>query len=313
MAVKTAHAKKKMTKRKEVVPVTPLPDVFDEETSVQAKPTMVAETEIEAKPKEAEALPTPRAPRIVTEIEEEKEETKGESVSSEPSFTVRQNGVAVEQKLPSFFVDKESENQAEAVPTNSEMATEQTAGEKALEEAMPQAFVGEVRQVASEVKRERKGTLVTVFIVLGMILVAGGIVGLFFLNTKRQNGSAQTSAATPVVEATPEPTPTVIVTTASASASLVTEEMKQGIKVNVLNGTTIKGLAAKEAAIIKKNGYTLGTVGNGDPASAGKIVVPTGKLDLGEDIKALLPDITLSVSEDAKATTITVTLGEPSQ
>ncbi len=320
-----------MAKKKEVLEVTQLPDVFDEDSSTMAKPVVIHSDDQAEKisasvaqvDQEDEKLPSPRPPRIVTEVEEEelvvptepeaKEEMPPASEPlEEPTFTVRQNGQTVEQKLPAFFVDG-SESVSSEKPQDEALPVEPQSQEtQALEAAVPQAFVSEVRQVATEVKRERKGTLVTIFIIFGMILVAGGVLGLFVMNTRKQNGAQSTPEPTAVVEATPEPTPTVIINTGDmGSTASVSAEVKKEVKVNVLNGTAIKGLANKEAAILRKNDFTIGTVGNGDPAKAGTIVVPTGRLDMGEEIKSLLTDITFTVTEDAEVTAITVTLGEP--
>jgi hypothetical protein len=187
----------------------------------------------------------------------------------------------------------------------------QSSETQVLEEVIPQAFVGEVREVAREVKQEKKSALVTTFLILGMILVAAGVVGLYILGTKKSGTPAPTPTPTPTpLQATPTPTPTVIINTATESAELtpVTD-----LKVNVFNGTTIKGLAAKEAAVLKKAGYTIGNVGNGDPTKAGTITVPTGETAAATGIQSALSKFTFTVKEDAKATSITVVLPEPNE
>lgn len=308
MAAKKAHPKKN-AKKKEEIKLSHLPDVFEEPSagSPEGENVVVtvveSETTVTAEPM-AEDLPSPRPPRIVTEVEEEKEEVldeekvKQSDAETEPTFTVRQNGQTIEQELPSFFAEKKKE----------EAPTAQSPEQQILEAAVPQAFVGEANEVATEVKKERKGVLVTFFIILGMILLAGGIVGLFLVSSKK---GETTIVSTPQVAATPAPTPSPKVIVSTETIASASAELKQSVKVNVLNGTAIKGLAAKEAAVLKQNGFTLGTVGNGNPALAGTIVVPTEKLVLGEEIKALLSDFTFTVTEDSKVSAITVTLGEP--
>ena len=68
--------------------------------------------------------------------------------------------------------------------------------------------------------------------------------------------------------------------------------------------------AAKEAAVLKAAGFTTGTVGNGKPENAGTIVVAPTYKGLVSEIQTLLKDFTFTVKEDAKMTTIQVTLGE---
>ncbi len=304
--------------------VAHIPDVFDEDAEA-AKKTAPVSVEVEERitvvEPPGEDLPAPRPPRVVTEVmTEETESVAGEASGEDakPSFTVRQNGMTVEQKLPSFFVEGEDQaltKEDETPPAvDTTVSMPQTPEEKMLETVVPQAFVGEVSQVAREVKQEKKGTLVTFFIILGMILVAVGAVGLYILSVKKNTQvvtPAPTSQPTPVAQATPAATPTVIVTTATGSAVPTTSSPTTKLKVNVLNGTKVKGLAAKEAALLKKAGYVLGTVGNGDPGKAGTITVPTGSSSVAEGIKSILSNFTFTVSEDPKAKDITVTLGDP--
>jgi hypothetical protein len=333
MAVKKTTRRPSM-KKKEPMKVTKLPDVFDEEASAKPIAPIAPVEDLEVEPTivepQPEELPSPRPPRIVTEVEEEQPETQSEpsetsvpeekapetttELPTEPTFTVRQNGQTVEQKLPSFFVGESDDKVSEADPI-AELPTEPQSQEtQVLESVVPQAFVGEVREVAREAKRERKGALVTVFIIIGMILVAGGVLGLFVMSTRKQGGNQPTPQPSAEVMATPEPTPTIIVNTATSSATAsVSAEIKKEVKVNVLNGTAIKGLANKQAAILRENDFVVGTVGNGDPTKAGTIVVPEGRLDLGEEIKTLLTEFSFTVSEDSTVKAITVTLGEPQE
>lgn len=316
MSVKKT-GRKPAAKTKEDLSLTHLPDVFDEGLVKSVSPPKEVDVAKKTLVEETEKLPSPKPPRIVTEIEETPETipaqvspgspTSPATEQGEPTFTVRQNGQEIEQKLPTFL----AEGQESSSPSVPEPSVSQ---DKTLETAVPQAFVSEVREVASEVKRERKGTLVTIFILLGMVLVAGGVVGLFVMNTKKQEGTV-TPTASPVSEseATPSPTPTIIIDTESQTPEAsVSAEVKKEVKVDVLNGTAIKGLAAKEAANLRKAGFSIGAVGNGEPSKAGTIVVPEGKLALGEEIKAVLANYTFTVSQDAQVSVITVTLGEPS-
>lgn len=333
---KRPHSKQTKQVLPKDAPVGHIPDIFDEEgtdasvipSQRSARTPLVVEVEdIQAEvtqipengANDESDLPAPTAPPA----QEEETFTASQTNTSpirEPSFTVRANGQEIEPKLPSFFAensrkvetvaDEQVSEHHNVVPVAS-MSAPQSEETKVLEAIVPQAFVGEVREVAKEVKQEKKSALVTFFIILGMLLVAGGVIALYILGTKKADGPSATPAPTPIVEATPNLTPTVIVNTATPSGELTTPTTD--LKVNVFNGTAIKGLAAKEAAVLKKAGYTIGNVGNGDPTKAGTITVPTGETAVAQGIQAALADFTFTVTEDAKATSITIVLDEPTE
>jgi hypothetical protein len=333
-------ALKSLPKRdKNEEPVVPhIPDVFDEdekETVAPAKQPVTIEVEtteitingVEETPEEAtedevpddvvseptpsDDLPLPDLPRssrgMTTSVEEV---TSSALPESEP---VMEESNLKDPELPAFFSEPQVEKKEEKTPVVSMLNTPQTKEEKILEAAIPQAFVGELAEVSKEVKREKKGALITTFIVVGMILIAAGLVGLYWVTSRKSMGNTQPTP-TPTVVATPVPTPLIIIhdTPASSSASM-SAQIKKALKVNVLNGTKVVGLAAKEASVLKKAGFTIGTVGNGDPDNAGTIVVPTGKLDIGNTVKDALTNFTFTVTEDEKVKDITVTLGQPTE
>lgn len=259
------------------------------------------------------------------EVEEEEEnELPARETMPEPKAEPIINNHAKEEDadlppLPSFFKESQEEPQPEASSRpEPAMSVPNLEAQKVIESTLPQAVVGELHEVSREVKSEKRGALITIFIISGMLLVAAGLIGLYLVSTKRLNFgplAVATPMPTPEVTATPQATPTVIVhdQTATPAAALDLTAAKKSTKVNVTNGTKIVGLAAKEAAVLKKAGFTLGTVGNGDPQAAGTIVVPTGKSDFGNAIKDALPDFAFTVTENAKAKDVTVTLDAPSK
>lgn len=343
MAVKKTHPSKQ-TKREPISepPIDRIPDIFDEDgarsvvpsLSPRRGPMMVeiedvtvdviepqAENSVPESIPQENDLPTPTEP-VMPEFSEapiepervirDDRETIPSEESLSPTYTVRSNGRDVEPALPSFFTEASTPPMSQTVSSQpqeeSNIAPVQDTS--MLEAMVPQAFVGEVREVATEAKQEKKSAFVTFFIIAGMILVAGGVIGFYVLSTRK---SAPASAPSPLVDATPMPTPLVVVQTATNSAQTApadTTTPTTKLKVNVQNGTATKGLAAKEAAVLKKAGYTIGTVGNGDPALKGTIIVPTGQSDAATGIQSALSDFTFKVKEDAKATAITVVLGE---
>lgn len=318
VAKKATETKHKSTRHVATPVTTDLPDIFDEDSQVGGQ-ARVESPRVEEEPAQVVPeidLPAPRAPSVRTEVvpelslpeQDEMKATESPAPSREAqTFTVRQNGKEVEQKLPDFFVPD-----TDTTPTAVEPKGEALTQTNVLESVVPQAFVGEVRQVAGEVQSEKKGTKITALIILGLLLLAGGVIGLLSLNAKRGENQKILPTPTPMtqVEATPTPTPTIVIKTATQSAS-VDPGLWKSLRVHVLNGTTVKGLAAKEAAVIKKLGFTIASVGNGEVARAGTIVVPEGKLDAGEAIQAGLENYVFTVSEDPKAKELTVVLGTP--
>lgn len=317
-------------------PIDHIPDIFDEDGASSVIPSVkpgrgptVVEVEditidvvepdlsvptIPEMPEEENDLPTPTVPFVPRSTPSEPELVsvpESDELSKEstaPMYSVRSNGQDVEPQLPSFFTQSTTAPVSQTIQEE-ESNVRSVQDTTMLEAMVPQAFVGEVREVATEAKQEKKGALVTFFIIVGMILVAGGVVGLYLISTHK---STPAPSPSPIVDATPLPTPVVVVNTATSSAQTIGgESATTKLKVNVLNGTTTKGLAAKEAAVLKKSGYVIGETGNGDPKLKGTIIVPTGQTDVATGIQSALSGFTFTVKEDAKATSITVVLGEP--
>lgn len=181
-----------------------------------------------------------------------------------------------------------------------------------VEAAVPQAFVGEIHEV-SEGGGSKKKIIGIVLIVFALLLLAGGLFLLFGRGLLTPTESEPVSVA-PVTQSSPTPTASPLATgsaqlTATASGELT--ELKKKFSVSVLNGTSISGLAGKQADILRKAGYTMGSIGNGAARNAGTIVAPKEAAPLVADIQKLLSDFTFTATESATAKNITVTLGEP--
>ncbi len=183
-----------------------------------------------------------------------------------------------------------------------------------MDGALPQAVIGEINEASGgDDKRKLIGI---VLIVVALIVLLAGILVVY---AKKLSSPTVVPTPTPMLtQPTMAPTPVPTATpVASGSGSLVATDsaefadMKKKIKVDVLNGTKISGLASKQAALLKAAGYTTGRVGNGDAEAAGTIVVPTGHTPIAKDIQNILKDMTFTVTEDKKATAVVVTLGEP--
>ena len=280
-------------------PSIPAPSMSDSEMSDLPKPFSRPEAISRIVP--PPSIPRPIEPPVadVSPVED--------PVEPEPEL------VAVDEpSLPDFFTNPEPQDDAplkiNGLPIQDMTQTEQTPEEKMLEETVPQAYISETREIAKEVRSEKRNMLVTISIVVGAILVVVGLGGLALSTIISKPSPTVSTAATPKATTQPVASTTPV---ASASATPTASTTSKPLKVNVYNGTTIKGLAAKEAAILKDAKMTLGTVGNGDPKLAGTIIVPTGKKEVGTQIEGLLTGFTFKITESATATEISVTLGEP--
>lgn len=247
------------------------------------------------------------------------------AVMQEPQMAVPQQApqveysgtpMATEPALPSFFEQDLKPGTPVQTPMTQPMdQTTAPIGQPVspMQSGVPaQAFVGEINE-AAEGGGNTKKIIGIVLVILAIIVLA---IGGLFLYAKSLFAPVELPKATP----TPLPTVRPVATPAtspiasdSGKVASVSAEMKKKVKVDVLNGTKIAGLATKEAAVIKKAGYTTGTVGNGVPANAGTIVVSPTYKAIAADIQKLLADFTFTVKEDEKMTTVQVTLGEPKE
>lgn len=150
-----------------------------------------------------------------------------------------------------------------------------------------------------------KRTVALILLILALLLLgAGGVVwytrSIFAPVTLPQ----ETPTPMPSIEPIMTPAP-VASDSAVASASAL---LKGKVKVDVLNGTKVAGLASTNASILKTAGYVMGRVGNGE--SAGTIVYDPQYEVLAKDIQKLLTKFTFTLNPVAGEKTIVVTLGE---
>ncbi|MEP7166643.1 MAG: LytR C-terminal domain-containing protein [Candidatus Woesebacteria bacterium] len=282
----------------------PIVNVFDEEDSKTealqpARRPVVVEIE-DAGPDE-EPLQSPTAPMAAPAAPVHHAHRVPEMYTPEIPETQSAAAPNGGPSLPSFFAE---DLQPNVVPVYSEPADTPL---NTIEATMPQAVVGEIHQEAQ--RGNGKKIVGIVLMILALIVLAiGGLV----LYAKNLFAPVALPTPTPTPEATMHPTPTLSPTPAASSSATASAsaELKKKIKVDVLNGTKTVGLAAKEAAILKTAGYVMGTVGNGKPENAGTIIVPPAYRALANDIVSLLKDFTFTVTENAKFTSIQVTLGE---
>lgn len=132
-----------------------------------------------------------------------------------------------------------------------------------------------------------KNIIVVIVVVLVVILLGGGV----FMMNKNKTNKAMISP-TPIAELpVEEPTETPEVEVDIAT-----------LKVKVLNGTTVAGLAAKAEAVLKTAGFTVTGIGNADTKDftqvtiQKKTIVPTSVIDKLE--AALSPTYTFGTTED---------------
>ncbi|HSW90348.1 MAG TPA: LytR C-terminal domain-containing protein [Patescibacteria group bacterium] len=292
--------------KKSKKPEVPVVDVFSE------------------KPEETPASHRRRA--VVVEIEDE-DVTERPTVES-PLPTVQDQEPEAEpprseeMPLPSFLQESRKEisvddnvANVEEVETITELPEpqreEMPAGDIGMTVTLPQAVVGELNEINRDVKDEKKKLLGIFFMALAVLVIA--IAAGYMIVQKRSEGGnvAPTSDTIPAPvinapSALPQATPP------PAGSGATTSAILKDLKVNVLNGTTIAGQAAKEASVLKSAGYTIGTVGNGDPTKAGIIEYPTGLADFAAGIQKTLTGFTFTLKESPGLTkTVVVTLPKP--
>lgn len=304
----------------------PIVDVFDDEptekvSSVQpARTPVVVEIESVLDQKEesqvTESLSPPAAPK----------RERHHTLDVEPAETLEESNIVIpedvpapssleEPSLPSFF---EHDLKGEPQEPENPARTTQPQEMKELEKTIPQAFVGEIDEITDDVKSEKKKLIGILCIVVAVLLLSIGLLVVYAKNvqqsTMEPSPTPEGLVATPRPTITPSSSPTPIATksgTLTATASGALADLKKKVKIDVLNGTTISGLAAKEAANLKKAGFVTGTVGNGKPENAGTIAVSSANVALATEIQKLLATYTFTITKNEKLVSVQVTLGEP--
>lgn len=307
-------------------------EVEEDDASAQSKEPAAAKIETEVEPlmsEESETMPEPDLPPPSLPVSKPVATADAENVRPQlqvPSGETPNIRIADTEDpvLPAFFSEttqpvddaKEQpepevpvtapvpeENELEAVP---ESQQPQSTFQSAAEQVMPQAFVGELHAINKDVKSEKKGIVILVIVIILFFVILGGGTAYWYMNNRGKSDVVVMvqPTASPLPVATMAPTPV-------ATQSAVLAASPSATKVNVLNGTSVSGLAAKEAAVLKKAGYTIGKVGNGLPASAGTITVPKGQKATGQAVASALSGYTFTVTESTASTEVTVTLGQP--
>ncbi len=222
--------------------------------------------------------------------------------------------------LPAFFEqDLRGTNPSVQMPGNVSPASVPNAGapvgmQPPFDGSLPQAAIGEMAEM-HEGGDMKKKIIGIIFVVIALIILLAGILMIYAKKLSSPLNLPESSPTPLVTQPTSDPTPVLSPTptasgSATASPSAELTALKKKYKVDVLNGTKVAGLAAKGADILKKQGYTLGTVGNGTAANAGTIVSASASADLAKDIQKQLSDFTFTLKTDSKATNVVVTLGD---
>ncbi len=138
-----------------------------------------------------------------------------------------------------------------------------------------------------EVPLEKKNKKLYAFGIVLFILTFVSTITIFVLRsqiTTVDSNVTPNPSATPVFEvATPVPTVT--------PQALALD--REDIKLEILNGSGVSGLAGKTATIFKDLGYEIGTVGNTDLSTENKLYIRSGLTqaelkNLMEDVKSKL-------------------------
>jgi len=141
--------------------------------------------------------------------------------------------------------------------------------------------------------------IVTTVVIGGVIVYKNAIVG--------RTSSSQSFQATPEPTRTPEATPT---------PTPATEIDRTQVKIQVLNGSGIKGLASKVVAALEKAGYQDVKSGNADNFDHTKTEASTGSdnqalLDLvSADLKDSYPIATTDTNLKSSSFDVVITLGQ---
>jgi hypothetical protein len=298
-----------------VVEIEDVPHEAVQPPSAPAPQVSVADANVQPVYQEQNVVP----PAPVLPPQQPEASTTVSTAPQAPQVEYASAPMAAEPALPSFF---EQDLKADVAPATPAIPAAQPMPQSGMPSTQPvspvqsgvpaQAFVGEINE-AAEGGGNTKKLIGIILVVLAIIVLA---IGGLFLYAKNLFAPVE------LPKATPRPLPTVrpVATPAaspvasdSGKVASVSAEMKKKVKVDVLNGTKVAGLASKEAAIIKKAGYTTGTVGNGKPENAGTIVVSPTYKAVAVDIQKILADFTFTVKEDEKMTSVQVTLGEPKE
>jgi hypothetical protein len=141
--------------------------------------------------------------------------------------------------------------------------------------------------------RQRIAFLVVVLVVLG----AGGVAALVYTDHWQPGSSATPTSAVRTPACVPAPAPALLA--------------PKDVRVDVLNGTSRRGLAASVAGELRTRGFVVVTVANA-PTGAGPVTAavtyPAASLSQAVTVGARFPEAQLV--PDPAATAITVSLGD---
>lgn len=184
-----------------------------------------------------------------------------------------------------------------------------------IEENKPEIKEEKKDPLETQIEQEEKQTIpfwvLFLAFLLGLALGAGIVGGLFFYKSKMldvKSTPTPTSTSKPVDSPQMQGTP---VSSPSASPAAL-----KNIKVNILNGTGVKGAAAKVEALITAAGFEDITVGNASTFNFTKTVIQIKK-DVGSEVlkaiqKALGDTYELEEKDPTKTQTsdVIITVGK---
>lgn len=148
-----------------------------------------------------------------------------------------------------------------------------------------------------------------IYVVLFILIIGIAIfTGNYFLTQKVSPEATPSPTPTPIVEATPTPTveptasPSGIVAPTPTGKAAPTQVGKS-LNIEVLNGSGVAGQAGKVAALLKSNGYSVGSTGNADTFDYTKTVIKIkkSKVQFASQLKA---DLSTDYSIDPKIQTL---------
>lgn len=261
-------------------------DVKKEETKEEIKKDVFAQPEAtDDKPEETKPEEETKAP--------EEESTPEESTDTKDTTPLMVVEEANEEKKESAKVLEIPEEEPEAEP----VATEEVASEEESEsepksepekEAESKSAIADFAPLESQdgtdidqiEKSSKKNIVILILVAVVSFLLGLGVAFGVGTLVVRQQGGNKTTEPTPLPDISPEPTPTP-----------EPEVSRSDVTLKILNGSGVKGAAAKAQDFFEGLGYTVDSIGNADASD-----YETSELSVKKDtdqaiIQRLLDDI----------------------
>lgn len=161
-----------------------------------------------------------------------------------------------------------------------------TTTKEAVEETVKKVEEVKAEETQVQVKEKKPGKIKAILLFIGIVIFVGGLTaGGIILSQKALKGG---NASVPV-EIVPTSVPTIV---NSITTTPVPEFSKKDLKISVLNGSGIAGLAGKAKTFLEGLGYQVVNTGNAEV-----FTYETTEVSIKEDKQMFLADIVKSLGE----------------